>query len=216
MWEFFSSPLNNNNNNNDDKSTTTTQIDNYLGLVSDEVHFRFGWLCGCGRRDVDLGRLVRFLDQHIDERLLFGWWRDCRYVWHGGRWWCGCLDEHDLVVLLWWWWRLHRLLRGVVSGLWGWNVHVHVLVYDGRLLRWPVLWWWPAARVRATVTSATDRSCVAVQSEPRKSATACAETGQRRFWSAQASAHCQQHLWKTYHTNYYHIVWVILERHDAK
>jgi len=169
---------------------TTTRIDNHLGLVSDEVHFRFRWLRGCGRWDMDLGRLIRFLDQNVDERLLFGWRRDRREVRHGGWWRCGCLDEHDLVVLLRWWRRLHRLLRCVVRRLWRRNVHVHVLVYDGCLLRWPILWRWPAARVRPTATATTDGCRVAVQREPRESATASAETCQWRFGSAQASAHC--------------------------
>lgn len=171
------------------KIIATTSVDSHLGLVSDEVHFRFGRLCGCGRGDVDLGRLVRFLDQHVDERLLLGGRRERRYVRHGGRWRSGRFDEHDLVVLLRWWRRLDGLLRGVVCGLWWRHVHVHVLVYDGRLLGWPVLRRWPAARVRPAVAAAADRRGVAVQREPRKSA-ASTESGQRRFGSSKASAHC--------------------------
>lgn len=165
----------------------------HLCFVSDKVNFRFGWLRGRRRWDVDLRCLIRFLDKHVDERLLFGGRRNSRYVRYGWWWRCWCFDEYDFVVFLWGWWWLHWFLRSIVRGLWWRHVHVHVLVYDRRLLGGPILRWRAPARVwSATNVTSADRRRVAVQRQSRKPA--ATETGQRSFGSAQASTHCQQHL----------------------
>jgi len=143
---------------------------------------------------VNLGRVVWFLHQHVDKRLLFGGRRNGWYVWYSGWWRSGCLDEHDFVVFLRRWRRLYRLLRRVIRRLRWRYVHVHVLVYNRSLLRWPVLRYRPTTRIGSAVTvTPADGRCVAVQRQSRReSATAAtaAETCQWRFGSAQATAHC--------------------------
>lgn len=110
-------------------STTSDATAFLLGLVFDEVYFGFGGLSGSGSGDGDVGLFVGFLDQHVDEGLLFV----LSLSGDDGRDGCGrCwgLNEDDLVVLLgdsstgdnlW----------ALFFGFWGWDVDVDVFLDDG-------------------------------------------------------------------------------------
>ena len=101
----------------------------YLSLVSDEVDFRFAGLSWRWSRNVNFRRIFRFLDQNVDQGLLFIL-RLKRN--NGSSWsWCTwCLDEDDLVVLLGLSYR-DRSLWPELLGLWWRNVDVDVLLNGG-------------------------------------------------------------------------------------
>jgi hypothetical protein len=109
----------------------------YLGLVSDEVDFGFGRLCRRWCRDDNIGLLLRFLHEHIDEGLLLvlrlNW--DYRRSWG---WWSRRLDEHDFIVFLWGR-HIDGFARSLVFVVWRWHVDVYMLMHYGLLLGWSVL-----------------------------------------------------------------------------
>lgn len=74
----------------------------FLCLVANEVNFGFAGLCWCWCGNDDVGLFFGFLDQHIDQCLLFVLWYNWNH-WCGWCWWWWRLNENDFVVLLWWW-----------------------------------------------------------------------------------------------------------------
>lgn len=104
-----------------------------VGLVLDEVNLGLAWFGWLRLWDLDWGRFLGFLDQHVHQGLVFVLWLgwDLLLDWCRR---CRSLDEDDLVVLLG--------NRGFQDGasddlcwlLW-WNVHVDVLG-DQLLYRW--------------------------------------------------------------------------------
>lgn len=100
-----------------------------LGLVLDEVYLWFARLGWCSLWNDDVLLLLWFLDQHIDQSLLFvlwGWWDDWSLV----GWWRWGLNEDDLVVLLGLgYWNL--TLDWNLLWLWWGNVHIDVLLHNG-------------------------------------------------------------------------------------
>lgn len=111
--------------------------DPYLGLVSDEVDLWLGGLRGRGSGDDDVGLLLRFLHQHVNEGLLLVL-RLNRDDGRGRRRRRRRLDEHYLVVLL-----RGRHVNGLAGSgqlvVWGRHMDVHVFVHNGRALGRPVL-----------------------------------------------------------------------------
>lgn len=112
-----------------DSSATNGATTLLLGLVLDEVNLGLGGLGGSGGGDGDVGLFVGFLDQHVDEGLLFvlGLGGDDG---RNGRGRSGGLNEDDLVVLLG-----HTAasddLGALFFGFWGWDVDVDVLLHYG-------------------------------------------------------------------------------------
>ena len=136
-----------------------------LGLVLDEVDFGFGGLSGSSSGDGDVGLFVGFLDQHVDEGLLFvlslGGDDGCNGC---GRSWR--LNEDDLVVLLG---NASAAYDGstLFFGFWGWDVDVDVLLND-------------SATAEASATAETSTAAeTGAASETRASAEARASTEAR-------------------------------------
>lgn len=101
----------------------------FLGLVTDEVYFWFGWSSRSWSWDADLWCVFGSLDQNVDESFL-GVLLDLRDNWDGWGWWGWGFDEDDFVVFLWWWW--WSVVLSWLDGFWfwGWNMNVDVFLDD--------------------------------------------------------------------------------------
>ena len=132
----------------------------FLRLVLDEVNLGFGGLRGSRLLNFEGFGLVRFLDQHVDEGLLLvvAGQLDVVSCWC---WWCGRLNEHNLVVFLCWT-ELRLSLGDMLLRFWWRYVEINMFLDEGGATVSPSCAYVVATRATANVApSGSTANCTA-------------------------------------------------------